>query len=259
MQILPKNYISISSLLTLTIVIALTSCGGEADTADSGNNFEQPQPFTENSFADDFDDKNKVYGYSSYPFGYATLVTFSFSNQWNIVDKSGTLDMGHSVYHKALLDINKCLSDLNHDGKTIPTPPFKKLEHVKIDTDVITCNDFLRTDSIIYSLDPIGPYKAYYVFGNFQNDRDESVPFTQNDCAEFGNLLLIDSVTNNAKIINLYMAKGDESKVDLRLFYIDKNQNIHIKELQCDQMNCAFTKIFVLQLENKGKINIQKL
>ncbi len=204
-------------------------------------------------------DSVKIAGYSKYPFGSPTLIRFSFSDEWNIIDRSGNTNLGHSIYHKALLEINDWLSEMNHNGYVIPTPPFKQLQHVHLEKGDPFCKEYLKTDSIIYALEPIGPYKTYYVFGNFMNDYGEEAEYTPDHCAEFGNLLLIDSLTQEAKILNIYRVMAENDDVNLRLFYIDEQKNIHLREIYCDPFRCKITRKFIVSIDATGNIFKQKI
>lgn len=198
-------------------------------------------------------------GKSFFPFGCETLVQFQFANNWRILDRAGTQDMGHSIYHKAILEINSCLSNINHAGTHSLNLTLKDVKPVRLSHDAITCNDALATDSIIYTLPNLGPYKAYYAFSNFDADKPQEQEPTLEDCLEYGNLVLVDSTTSRAQVLNLYLAKGTHNSMQLRLFFIDENQVIHLKELTCDDTFCNISGEYRVVIDDQGKINIQTL
>jgi len=249
-SILTFSFISISLLF-------LYSCSSENSKTEVDQNdiLLENLPPIDNSAVNT--DGFETFDFGKYPFGCPTLVRFAFSDEWNIIDFSGTVNMGHSIYQKALLEINECLQDINH-SVTIERPKINKSEKVSYFKEAdLTCNDAGAIDSALVSLPDIGPYNAYYAFGNFYGLNPPETLFTPDDCLEYGNLVLVDPKTNNAKVLNLYSVKEREQNIYLRLFYIDENKLIHIKEIFCDQKYCKITKRYSVKVENNGQIKVE--
>lgn len=253
---------NIKSIYTLSLslisLLVLYSCGSEKSNPESvttHTNLIESLPPINNSL-EQADSMNQV-DFGRYPFGCPTLVRFAFSDEWNIIDFSGTANMGHSIYQKALLEINACLQDINHSA-SIEKPQINKSEKFSyFNEGDLTCNDAGSLDSALVSLLDMGPYNAYYAFGNFHGDKPAETIFTPDDCLEYGNLVLVDPKTKNAKVLNLYSVKEKDKTINLRLFYIDENKLIHIKEIFCDEKYCKILKRFTVNVENNGQIKVK--
>lgn len=196
--------------------------------------------------------------YEQFPFGCPTLVNFVFSDEWRIIDHSGTREMGFSIYQRALLDINKCLQQINTQPP-IQRPKIKKVNYLRYNShDSLACDNIASTDSIIIKLPNMGRYKSYYAYGNLHNENPSDTIAPEEGCFEYGNLVLVDSVSNSAKVINLYLMKQKEDKIFLRLFYIDAESLIHIMEVNCNTTNCFITNRFTASVDNNGSFRVNK-
>lgn len=242
-------------------MIVLSACSGETPLSfedlskNNSNNTEGPTIENPNIEA-----KSPLFKsaeeYGVLPFGCETLVKFQFADRWKIIDRSGTVNMGFNINHKALLEINSCLQGINH-VKPGEAPLIKKTETIRpAKTTVLSCNDDIKTDSIRIRLPNVGPYEAYYAYNNFYANRPNDAVVTPQDCMEYGNLLLIEPKSRATKIINLYLMKEGKDQLELRLFYIDEQANIFIKELRCDQVECFVTQSYKMEITQKGDIKV---
>ncbi|MCK9482033.1 MAG: hypothetical protein M0R38_09785 [Bacteroidia bacterium] len=239
------------------LALALYSCTSDSSTIPASTPIASNNPLIDDLplVEDTTTQANSPLTYNQFPFGCPTLVNFVFSDEWRIIDRSGTRDMGFSIYHKALLDINKCLQQINTQAP-IQHPKIKKAGYTKyFNDDNLICNNVASTDSIIVTLPNIGKFKSYYAFGSVHNEMDSTAAVEH--CTEYGNLVLIDSVTNNAKVYNLYLMKQHEDNISLRLFYIDANAVINIMEVTCDTRTCHVTKRFKATIDNQGNISTE--
>lgn len=240
-------------------LLGLFSCSSGTEST------QQPNVTTNNPIIEDLppiEDNAQKSGrplsYDQYPFGCPTVANFAFTNEWRIIDRSGTRDMGFSVYQKALLDINKCLQQINN-YVPIAKPKIKKTKYIKyFSEDDLTCDNIATTDSIIIKLPNLGKYKSYYAFGNVHNESESDSTVSPDGCSEYGNLVLIDSASNEAKVLNLYLMKQLEDKIYLRLFYIDEKETIHIMEVNCDTRECHILNQFTATIDNSGRLLTQK-
>jgi hypothetical protein len=247
----------------LFVVLFFVSCSN-ADNSQKKEEFKPPVGIKPTSKETRYDtlmeEKFGIPGESQFPFGCPAVIEIPFPNTWKIIENQGTEKMEFSYFNKALLSINTCLANINHAGTHQNKPTIKKATHLKLSDNAMFCDEYLKTDSIIYKLDDMGPYHAYYAFGNYYALNGHEKPYSPTDnCVEYGNLVLVNKKTQEAQVLNLYMAKGRDNDISLRVFYIDNEKSIQIKEFDCDATSCRFNQHYVVKVKQDGKISAQKI
>lgn len=141
-------------------------------------------------------------------------------------------------------------------------PKFRKIEYFKIDSNNTKCNNGIYSDYLlevkgsIYELPKVGRYKSYYVGINKTENLDS---LFKKSCKRYsyysyGYLLLSDTLTLDAKIINIYFFRGRDASSFGRYFFIDENYNISLFETICSDSDCRVKLKYKINISANGDI-----
>lgn len=188
-------------------------------------------------------DTSRIQINANFPFGYTDLKKFKYPKHWE-----GDLEnYGHlqNANFKEFENINQCFENINL-AKTIKAPRPQSLELLEIGDNFKNANNLdtlmqKSVDSCRYRLPDIGIYECYYSY------------------AHYGNLMLLDPVTNKGKVINIYANDlGGDSHTVLRYFFIDKNE-INIYEAYYYDDGCNLDETFKIVVNADGEIKINRI
>ena len=147
-------------------------------------------------------------------------------------------------------------------SKSIHSPLIKQVTFINVWTDsLITKHDEHYNTDFKYRLPNFGPYECYY---QYHADSLASLIKTKDDTRYqgFGNLVLIDTLTRNAKILNIYSSfeYGEEGGGHYcRYFFIDKEKNIDIFNVEEAEDSQSIKKVQRIGVQSDGKISFRNI
>lgn len=180
---------------------------------------------------------------TNFPFGCAELTKFKYPKHW----EGDPENYGHlkKPYGQEFDHIGQCFDAINF-AKTIKSPKPQTLEILEIGDNFKQAHNLDTSmqrsiDSCRYRLPNIGIYECYYAY------------------LHYGNLLLLDPVTKNGKLLNIYANDlGGDSHTILRYFFIDKNI-IQIYEAYYYDEGCSMYEAYNIIVHTDGEIEINQL
>ena len=95
----------------------------------------------------------------------------------------------------------------------------------------------------LYQLPKMGIYDYYYFYA-----QTKTKPL-----GNYGNLLLLDPVTKNGKLLNIYFEYGGEQHVKYRYFLIE-DQTIRLYEGACYDDGCGLKEAFHMRIQADGGV-----
>jgi hypothetical protein len=205
------------------------------------------------------DATNKIVPITPLPFGPTAIVQYKFPEvAWaNPMDGSAsTID---KKYQEQLKKIN--FAPFNF-SKSIIVPVIRQVTFVNVWTDsLITKHDEHYDTDFKYRLPNLGPYECYY---QYHTDSLASLIKTKDDTRYqgFGNLVLIDTLTRNAKILNIYSSfeYGEEGGGHYyRYFFIDKEYNIDIFSIEKAEDSQSIRKVQRIKARGDGTISFKNI
>jgi hypothetical protein len=180
---------------------------------------------------------------ANFPFGCADLTRLKYPKHWEgDLENYGHLKKSNGQEFE---NIRQCFNAINL-AKTIKLPRPQSLELLEMGDNFINANNldtFMQKsiDSCRYRLPNIGMYECYYSY------------------LRYGNLLLLDPLTNKGKLLNIYADDlGGDSHTILRYFFIDKNA-INIYEAFYYDDGCSLDQTFKIIVNTDGEIKINQL
>ncbi len=146
--------------------------------------------------------------------------------------------------------------------RTIKGLDIKKINYIKLQDKLPFVDSITNSiDSIRYKFEGIGPYECYYSQIN-----DDGVKYPPNFyeekrlCKSSGNLILYNSVTNVANVINVYNIISEPYNEKERYFFIDKNKEIKIFQFEGDDGGLTnFYQNYSIKILDNGEIKIKEL
>jgi hypothetical protein len=182
----------------------------------------------------------------AFPFGCIDLRKFKYPKHWKGHEEGLEQPQG-----KEFEDIGQYFQKIN-SSKTLGSFKVNTLEIVKIGDDYKEFGfDTLLIKSIdncLYHLPKIGIYECYYFYGQ---TRVKSL-------GDYGNLLLLDPLTRNGKLVNIYFEYGGDQNVNFRYFIID-NETIKLYEGSCYDDGCGLAETYRISINQDGKVNIKQI
>ncbi len=138
-----------------------------------------------------------------------------------------------------------------HNHFPIVMPKIEKFTRINIG-DSNSCTDSTKYQSEIkYHLPNFGPYQAYYQYHRFENDYV--------NCTEYGDLVLYNPQSKEAKMLNIYKIYGGEFQEECWFFYIDAAKVINIYIYYVDENDLTMKKAFDIRISDNGEIKIDKV
>jgi|GEM_PF-709835 len=183
---------------------------------------------------------------SNFPFGCSDLNKYKYPKHWKGHEEGLVQPKG-----KEFEEIGQCFQKIN-SAKAIGSPKVNKLEVLKIgnyNKDYSFDSLALKSiDSCIYHLPNIGIYECYY-FSHVTKIKTHGI---------YGNLLLLDPITSNGKLLNIYFEYSGDQHINLRYFMIYSN-GINLYEGACYDDGCSLTESYRITIKPNGEINIKEI
>jgi hypothetical protein len=152
---------------------------------------------------------------------------------------------------KEFEDIEECFQKIN-SVKSIGSLKINKLEILKIGNnnkdyyfDTLAAKS---TDNCIYHLPKLGIYDCFYSYEETKKNGDYGV---------YGQLLLFDPTTQNAKLMNIYYEYGGDQNINLRYFMVYED-SINIYGGSCYDDGCSLSQTYSIKINRTGEIDITK-
>ena len=189
---------------------------------------------------------NKVSINNTFPFGCNDLIKIKYPKHWEGHEEGLVQPKG-----KEFEDIGQCFQHIN-SAKTIGALKVNKIEIVGIG-DNYKDQDFdslaiKSIDSCLYRLPNIGIYECYYFYQE-TNIKIHGI---------YGNLLLLDPLTRNGKLLNIYFEYSGDQHINFRYFLANKD-TIILYEGACYDDGCSLSETFRIKVNKDGKINIRQI
>lgn len=183
---------------------------------------------------------------SAFPFGCSDLRKYKYPKHWKGHEEGLEQPLG-----KEFEDIGQCFQKIN-SSKSLGYLKVITLEIVKIGDDYkeygFDTLSIKAIDSCLYHLPKIGIYECYYFYGQTK----------VKSLGDYGNLLLLDPMTRNGKLLNIYFEYGGDQHVNFRYFIID-NETINLYEGSCYDDGCGLSETFRISINQDGKVNIKQI
>ncbi len=232
-----KNKIKILSLIS---ILTLLSCNSKvSDTSLKSESLKS----TENTPT--IIDTLKIN--TEFPFGYSDLTKFEYPKFWKgDLENYGQLIKPDGEEFKRIGEYFRKL----HANPTIgKSPRVIKIEQIKLNFD----NDHLDTiaskavDNVKFRLPNIGKFKCYYSFQK-----------SDGKFGEYGNLLLIDSITQIGKTINVYNQVSGDQSIEFKYFTFD-GKTIKVYNGFCYDDGCKLSETSNISIQNDGQIVVKEI
>lgn len=126
--------------------------------------------------------------------------------------------------------------------------------------DIYNKKDFEKgllnfTENVRYRLPDMGPYRVFYA-SRFSAPHNEKYEFR---FGEAGNLILVDSVTNKVKLLNIYLSLSRPDYSFTRYFYISPNQSIELFDTEGGDDFFKVKVKYYIQILPDGEIIIKEV
>jgi len=245
-------------LLSFSLLVCLVSCKPKTDKNAVGSRANEPtQKNTVKNTSESVqqpDTANVIVPITQLPFGPKLIVKYKFPDAGWADPMDGPVSKIDKKYQEEFEKIN--FAPLNF-SKSIRSPLIKQVAFINVWTDslIIKHDQHYNTD-FKYRLPNFGPYECYY---QYHADSLSSLIKTKDDTRYqgFGNLILIDTLTRNAKILNIYgsFEYGEEGGGHYyRYFFIDKDKDIDIFAAGGDEDSGSLKKVQMINIQNDGTI-----
>lgn len=193
------------------------------------------------------------------PFGSPVLVSHKFPKQW---ENTAYSDTKPSENENLLIEVEQFYYKLN--TRKITEPKVSKIEYINLFYPWKFNDSLLKlVDSCQFRLPDMGPYVAYfnYSFTKGPYKEKEGVDFEEHApyLISYGNLILIDPKTRNAKILNIHANIAAPFSAYARYFYIDNKGKIHIFERSSDEDLYTFKKRYSISIKKNGQIKVEEI
>ncbi|WP_183575624.1 hypothetical protein HDF18_17125 [Mucilaginibacter sp. X5P1] len=250
-------------LFAFLLIVWLVSCKPRTDKNAVGSGSNEPTQKTgiknTSQSVQQSDTANRIAPITSLPFGPAAIVQYKFPDDgW--ADPMGgpvpKIDKKHQEEFKKIR-----FGPFNY-SKSVRAPLIKHVIFVNVWTDsLITTHDEHYDTDFKYRLPNFGPYECYYQYHTDSLASLVKAKYnTQYD--GFGNLVLIDTLTGDAKILNIYSSfeYGEEGGGHYyRYFFIDKEKNIDIFTAGGEEGSGSLKKVQVINVQSDGTISFKNI
>ena len=193
------------------------------------------------------------------PFGPTAIVQYKFPDGGWADPMDGPVSKIDEKYQEEFKKIN--FAPLNF-SKSIHAPIIKQVSFVNVWTDsLITKHDEHYNTDFKFRLPDFGPYECYY---QYHAGSLASLVKAKYDTRYdgFGSLVLIDTLTRDAKLLNIYSSfeYGEEGGGHYcRYFFIDKEMNIEIYTADEEEDSQSIKKVQRINVQSDGKISFKNI
>ena len=151
-------------------------------------------------------------------------------------------------------NLNSYYYGLSQDSLS-ESPVIKEIEYVKIgdkDDRYCYCEDNnVLMNSFNYRLPDIHGFQVYY-----STKQGCDARYTWNMDEICGNLILVDTISGQAKLINVFLVGYGDQHIAYRYFTIDENYNITIFNAAAYEEGFSMAKKYLITINSEQEINI---
>lgn len=193
--------------------------------------------------------KDSIQINTNLPFGCSELIKHKYPKKW----KADLSNYGQLLQPegKEFENIGQCFEKINGIISTSDRPEILKVEPLKISKNLSNVNfdSVLQgdIDSLKYRLPNIGKYQCYYFYAQ-----------SQKNFGLYGNLVLLNPESREAKLLNVYYQVGGEQHVSFRYFYME-GREVRIYQGSCYDDGCDLSESFIVKIKLDGQIMIEEL
>lgn len=184
---------------------------------------------------------------TKFPFGYSGLAKFKYPKFW----KGDLENYGQLIKPDGedFDQIGEYFRKLHANPTIGNSPEVTKIEQItlKYDNDYLDSIASKSVNNVKFRLPNVGKFKCYY---SFQQAKGRF--------GEYGNLLLIDSITKIGKVINVYNEVSGDQSVEFRYFTFD-GKTIKLYNGICYDDGCELTETNNISIQNDGQIIVEEI